>query len=356
MRKKYNIEFFKEFAVKKNGECLSETYQNCRTKLQFRCNYSHIWTAEPRHIIIGRWCPECGYQNNRKYTVDDEFFSRDTEESFYIAGFLAADGWKTRKSGGYSIGLMLAEKDFEFLKLIKDTLKCNSPFNHREGYRNINNNGKESFSSAYSFIFHSKKCFKDLERFSVIENKTYDMIFPEWLKNNPLVHHFIRGYIDGDGCYYFGKNKNQDKHIAFSIRGKYEYLEEIHNIFVKNNVCKVNFRRNKLEPKKGKKYLAFDVLRYGGNSVLSKMYDYLYKDSTIFLPRKEKIIRQAKDFVVYGYKRRKHRSNTLNLTKEILIKDFNELGSWKNVANKYNCTSANISFWKRFLGMEKYEK
>lgn len=33
------------------------------------------------------------HKKHKKYTCDDDFFSRDNPESFYWAGFIAADGF-----------------------------------------------------------------------------------------------------------------------------------------------------------------------------------------------------------------------------------------------------------------------
>ena len=42
MSTKLGLEFFKKLAKDKNGECLSDEYLNCRTKLKFKCDKGHI--------------------------------------------------------------------------------------------------------------------------------------------------------------------------------------------------------------------------------------------------------------------------------------------------------------------------
>jgi hypothetical protein len=93
--------------------------------------------VQPKNIIRGCWCPKCSHgRGNRKYDLDHDFFSNDTEESFYVAGFLAADGWKIHRSlNSYVIGLSLAAKDVDHLKIIRDLMKCTSPIKFRERYR-----------------------------------------------------------------------------------------------------------------------------------------------------------------------------------------------------------------------------
>lgn len=353
--KNYNIEYFKNLSIDKGGECISDIYYNCRTKLEFKCSLGHVWTAEPRHIVEGRWCPTCGYQNGRRYDVDHEFFSRDTEESFYVAGFLAADGWKTRKGGGgYTIGLQLAAKDFDQLKRIHTLLSCTSPFKFREGCRCIAGNEKESITQSYTFVFNSERCYNDLERFGVVENKTYKLRFPEWLIDHPLVHHYMRGYIDGDGCFGLFESEKEKSHVYFCMKGTKELLEVFHNILLKNGVCQDNERRNKLTAKNGKKHPAFDTLRYSGNGVLSKMYDFIYKDATVFLPRKEIISKKACELAVYGGGTcaRKTNFDAIPMTKDILLEKIYALKSGKKIAEHYGCTSANVSWWVKKFGIQ----
>jgi len=46
-------------AATKDGECLSRTYRNSKTKLQWRCKEGHVWWAVPGSVMAGTWCPKC---------------------------------------------------------------------------------------------------------------------------------------------------------------------------------------------------------------------------------------------------------------------------------------------------------
>lgn len=343
---RYDIWYFKKLAIDNGGECLSNIYDNCRTKLEFKCSCGFIWKAEPRHIVEGRWCPKCGHQAGRLYDIDHEFFSRDTEESFYVAGFLAADGWKTRRSGGgFSIGLQLCAKDIDHLKSIKNVMKCTSPlrFRKRKGSKLV-----PTITFSYSFIANSERCYNDLERFGVVENKTYILRMSDWLCKHPLVHHFMRGYIDGDGCFYFSDNPGP--HIAFSLGATKEFLEAFHGILLAAGICDEN---REIIANKGKKWLAFGKLLYGGNGIISKMYDFLYHDATIFLPRKEELARKAKELAVYGDGMcpKKKKKTALPITKEILLEKARELKSAKKIGKFFGCTGSNICWIVKSLGI-----
>ncbi|MBS1765480.1 MAG: hypothetical protein JSS90_10990 [Bacteroidetes bacterium] len=56
---KLTLAQFQKIAKQKGGKCLSEKYINKDTHLKFQCSKKHIWTASPRNIKNGTWCPVC---------------------------------------------------------------------------------------------------------------------------------------------------------------------------------------------------------------------------------------------------------------------------------------------------------
>jgi len=347
MKSKYNIQYFKNYAIDKNGKCLSHEYINGDTKLLWECEKSHQWEAMPRKILEGSWCSECAIEKNRKYHVNHDFFATDTEESFYLAGFLAADGWKTKSSDSYHLGLTLSKKDFEHLIKLRNLLSNDAPFAYRE--RKSPNSDNTTYS--YTFGVNSEKLFNDVARFNVVERKTYIYQMPEWLLNHPLVHHFMRGFADGDGCFGLAQNKNQSPHVLFCMRGTAELLTQYNEILIRSGVVKENHNITK---KRGAKKLAFDTLRYSGNAVCSRLYDFLYHDANIYLERKKEIAAKAKDLAVEGTgKMRKRKDSKYNITKEALLEKALELKSKKKMAEFFKCTSANIIFMIRSFGIQE---
>lgn len=60
MSKIYDINYFKNLAISKKGLCLSTDYINCITKLEFQCEYGHIWKTKPYYLVYNNsWCPKC---------------------------------------------------------------------------------------------------------------------------------------------------------------------------------------------------------------------------------------------------------------------------------------------------------
>jgi hypothetical protein len=64
------LEKVKNIALKRNGKCVSDTYVNLDSPLEFVCKYKHRWKATPLTIIYSHsWCPYC-YGKMRK-TIGD---------------------------------------------------------------------------------------------------------------------------------------------------------------------------------------------------------------------------------------------------------------------------------------------
>lgn len=229
------------------------------------------------------------YKPQVLYACDHEFFSRNNAETFYVAGFMAADGCVTIHQTGnsFQIKVGLARKDEEFLLKIKNLMKAETPI-RRYMIENskINPNWNDTFKSEFEIT--SKQMFNDLERFNIITRKTHIYTFPKWLTNHQLNHHFMRGYNDGDGSFFIMKppKENRIAQIAFSLRGTREFLTDYRSILEDKCVLPI---RQKPVPMRG----PTARLEYGGNGVSTKIYNFLYKDATVFLERKEKIARLA---------------------------------------------------------------
>jgi hypothetical protein len=340
---KYDLEFFKNFVEEKGGKLLSTEYRIVTDILSIDCDKGHRCEIRASNLLRGSWCWDC-FCFSQRIPFDEDFFSRDNEASFYVAGFMAADGWKCRASDGYVNGIGLSTKDEDHLLLIKNLIKY-------EGNLKYSN---ETLPSGYvsekcSLKFSSPKTFQDLEIFNVTEAKTYTYCMPEWLTYHPLVHHFMRGYIDGDGCFCYKYNEGQRlPQILFTMKGTAVFLQQFHDIIIKNKITK-NDRT--ILPKDGKKYAAFNTLQYGGNIVISKMYDFIYKDATIFLGRKEEIAKMAKEYRMNGTGKKRDVESKKGITKELLIEKFKEFRSHDKVAEFFNCTNANISHMSKSLNI-----
>ena len=63
------IDDMREVAQSRGGECLSRRYLNAHTHLRWRCAEGHEWKTKPAIIMQGMWCPRC--VKNAPLTIDD---------------------------------------------------------------------------------------------------------------------------------------------------------------------------------------------------------------------------------------------------------------------------------------------
>ena len=62
-KKIYSLDFFKNFAKKKGGDCLSNKYISTQKKLKWICKDGYVWEVRPSNILSGTWCPHCDGQS-----------------------------------------------------------------------------------------------------------------------------------------------------------------------------------------------------------------------------------------------------------------------------------------------------
>lgn len=64
----YNI--VNQLAIQKNGKLLSSVYHTRKHKLEFQCQYGHIWKTQP-YSIQTSWCPTC-LRNIKSKEISDK--------------------------------------------------------------------------------------------------------------------------------------------------------------------------------------------------------------------------------------------------------------------------------------------
>lgn len=204
-------------------------------------------------------------QNQRKYEVNDYYFSTQTNNSCYLLGFLAADGCVYAKNN--VIKLCLSSIDKDFLTCVNREIESNFPIHDyisKDGYANS------------ELRISSNQIKKDLAQYNIIPKKTYSFNFPEKIKEEFYLD-FIRGYFDGDGTICKAGNS-----IRFSICAyNKEILVKIIDIFYKFGIPKVNIYQY------NDKHLYY--FQYSTQSV-KKIYNLLYsqKDCLCLSRKKDK--------------------------------------------------------------------
>lgn len=203
----------------------------------------------------------------RKHTVNEDTFTLiDSEEKAYWFGFLYADGcvmnWTTPV-----LSLELTEKDESHLEKFRAFIGSSAPITHRT----VKVNDVEYNSVRIAIC--SKKIVEDLISHGMIERKTFIKKWPNIEEN--LVHHFIRGYFDGNGS--FGAT---EKSRWFSIAtGSKDFANSLSDKFFEI----FNRKFNPYFSEKNNTY----TMRKSSKIALIEIYYYIYHESSVYLDRKE---------------------------------------------------------------------
>jgi hypothetical protein len=213
--------------------------------------------------------------NNQKHIYNEAFFEKiDTEEKAYWLGFMYADGYVDDFSK-YEFSLSLKMSDEEHVEKFARTIVVGEPHIARE--RNTALNGIVFQSCRFSVA--NKKMVLDLINLGCLPNKSLILTFPSTkIVPKHLQRYFIRGHFDGDGCVTYGLKPY--KHIGMKINSTENFLASVQDVFKKNVP---NYTCVKLF------YMARDnvyLLCKGGTNAVRSLFEYLYKDATIYLPRK----------------------------------------------------------------------
>lgn len=82
---------------------------------------------------------------------------------------------------------------------------------------------------AYRIAIYSKELAMDLIKLGCFQNKSLILKFPtEQQVPKHLIHHFMRGYFDGDGCVTSGQGQ-----LRFSVIGTKLFLEKYEDHLLK---------------------------------------------------------------------------------------------------------------------------
>ena len=150
----------------------------------------------------------------KKFKCNENFFEViDTEEKAYWLGFLYADGCVQQKGNYYTTKIDLATIDRNHIEKFKKSLDSNHNINDYKDHSKI--------------VIGSKKMFNDLNNKGCVPKKTLILEFPT-IEQVPehLVHHFIRGYFDGDGTINIMKQFKTPQ-ARFQLLGTYDFLKGV---------------------------------------------------------------------------------------------------------------------------------
>lgn len=217
---------------------------------------------------------------NRRYEVNHNYFDEiDTEEKAYWLGFLFADGYIRERKTGNSLEMKLSIKDKHHLEKFRDSIGSNH--NIVDGFNKVKYKGGISSSHMSSLAIYSGRLVESIKSQGFHSRKTFTIETPKI--NDHLIHHFIRGFFDGDGSFSFTENK---RNTTGFVCASEKFREFIINELYDNGIT---------------------IKYYGGINLYiqnkmgnNKFYNYIYNNATIYLERKKEIYERFREYYKYN--------------------------------------------------------
>ena len=285
------IERLKELADSgKSAMEIAESLGRSKKSLFYKMGVLNISIKEKSDIETSNY--------RRAYSVDDDYFEEiDTQKKAYFLGWLITDGWVTgvihSKRGDVQsnkIGLKLEISDLDVIKEFREELKTDVPIKHykaRVSKEYTNKYTGKQFAvcsnEQCSVEVTSAKMKKDLEKYGVYPNKTYNVTFPKELKVE-FYPGFIAGVLSGDGSVDVKKNHRTGFILRSSICGTQNLLDSIQKVLVAN----IGFNPDKI-PKKSSSSEHLYIIELSQSETI-RLYYWLKDNGTNIMSRKNKII------------------------------------------------------------------
>lgn len=144
------------------------------------------------------------------------FDNINTQNKAYFLGFIFADG----SVGNNTVSVTIHEKDRAVLDFMIKELDSNLEVQSVKDKPHVRIN------------ICSKHMVSSLEKLGCKENKTKDLHFPKL--NEEYIWHFVRGFMDGDGCISVRKRNNR-QYISLSFVGTYDMMNALRGLFEISN-------------------------------------------------------------------------------------------------------------------------
>lgn len=204
-----------------------------------------------------------GKPNNKCNVNPDLFYNITKKEVVYFLGLLWADGFLNKTLRSYNFGIKMCKDDLLILKnAIEKTGKWH--FYELKGE-------KETWKDIMTAVTNNKRIYDFL-----VENDYNKKSFlsPDKILNKIPTHlqyYFFRGIIDGDGCFYYKKQKNTSMKqltIASTIHQDWSYIENLYkSLGVKYSI----YRR-------GTEKSSYSVIRVTNKDGIEKIGNYIYSN------------------------------------------------------------------------------
>lgn len=206
-----------------------------------------------------------------KTNIDSNYFKEiDSQEKAYFFGLILSDGLITKTSRGTdSFSLSLDVRDSYILNELSVSLCGTSKL---VSCKDRSAKGLKGVAT----IKFSDKIFTDhLLRHAALEGQPFRTKMPEL--SDDLMHHFIRGYFDGDGCVYL----KRESVMGFSFSGSWLYVP-----FIRDHLYSIGLFQTEYKIIDRGIFCSF---HFSKRALTLEFYNYLYLDSTIHMHNKKSI-------------------------------------------------------------------
>lgn len=242
---------------------------------ELECNKSMIYKKFNEWQIDRRKRIKPKERYNALYNIDSHYFDViDCEHKAYWLGVITSDGFVNNRE----VSLCLKKDDIGLIKEFKKDLKSEHPIK-------INKDGNPFITIV------CKQLCDSLQSYGLHNRKSWNLNIDKIINNIPskYEHHFIRGLFDGDGSIKYYKYSYLNKpqfHFGYTgLECVCQYIKDKLNIDRKlvheGNVTYTLVTRNK-------------------NTIID-IYNYLYKDATIYLSRKHKTFKEIQMMTFNDY-------------------------------------------------------
>lgn len=206
---------------------------------------------------------------------------RWTPEGAYVLGFFAADGTMTVNPRG-SKYIEFVSCDYEILEKVCRLLGASQKISTKT-------RPYETPTPTYRVQIGSKYLFDKFAELGFTPNKSKTLKFPE--VPDDLIRHFVRGYLDGDGCvtYRWQLDKRYNKlRQLLTVRficGSRSFLESLRDVLR----VSVQVGNGSISPANGSYHLQYAMK----DSII--LFGYFYRDvpENCFLSRKHRTFEKA---------------------------------------------------------------
>ena len=222
----------------------------------------HCSTTTITKIIDANNIPRRAKKANRHKDLN-RFYLLSEPETQYWLGYICADGnvQYSVETGMYKLSLF--SKDVEVI----------DKFVGYFGQDNVGRHTRKQNGINEVYICSKELCKYLVEELNIVPNKSL-VLNP----NLEYTSHFIRGYFDGDGC--IRSNASTVRYEVKFTSGSKCFLDSVKaTLDIEGITCRISKRKD---------CNAYDLLVYNKDNI-ALLYQYLYKDASVYLGRKHDI-------------------------------------------------------------------